>query len=216
MAGKWICLMISTSFHHGDKEAIGRDIGRIFGDDLIEIRIVCDEAMEASGEYYGFVCCENYIDHIDELVNSAAVLRVVPSYNSPHIFTVKEIEQFGNSVVESQTPGDFIYGDIVMVKMSYLQNLYGMVVNPGAKKCTVLFRLYTDAFIKKIPVTCLEWVDNLLEKMAIPPFDKPVKRDRLFGVSVKKAMEAMRNLVRRDKIHRKTYRALEQAYRKKR
>ena len=57
MAGPWICLTVSSMFRGGDKDCMVDELCRVFGDDLSEMRVVCDDDLEAMGEYYVFVRC---------------------------------------------------------------------------------------------------------------------------------------------------------------
>jgi len=214
MAKEWICLMVNTTFHHGDKEAAEQEIQKIFRDDLVDAKLVCDEAMQASGEYYAFVCCSNYEAHIEDVVISAAVARVVPSYDRPHLLSDADVKSFVSSVLDQYDTGDFTYGDVVRVKEhGHLDNLYGLVVSPGRRSCKVFFRFHMHSFSQSISVTSLERVDNVLEQMRVAPFSRSVQRSSLFRKDMaSKAKEAVKNIVNGDKIYRKEHRAYEQAY----
>ncbi len=208
MEDQWIGLMVNASFHHGDKDAVLQEIKRVFRDDLLEVRVVTDETMEVSGEYYCFVRCCNYGQHIEDLVLSIAVARVVPSYEDPHFFAEEDVAGFAVSIDERDAPGDFIYGDIVLVTENYLKNLYGVITEPGARKCKVFFRLYMRTFIPLISVTSLKWCGNVLGQMRVEPFCGPVKRKSLFRRNMAaRAKEALKNFVHGAKIHRQKRRA---------
>jgi len=60
MTDKWICLEVSVLFHHGDIEAVARNFKKIFGEDLKEIRFVCNDVLVQSGAYYCFIFCQHY------------------------------------------------------------------------------------------------------------------------------------------------------------
>jgi len=205
--------MINTSFHHGDKSAVPQEMKRVFKDDLLEVRVVTDELMESTGEYYCFVRCRDYDQHVEEVMRSAAVARVVPSYEEPHPFSEEDVAGFIVSMDEKNAPGDFTYGDIVSVSDTYLKNLYGVVTEPGPKKCRVFFRFHMRTFTPSISVTSLKWCGNVLEQMRVEPFRGPIKRASLFRKSmVSRAKEAMRNFVHGAKIHRQKRRAHAKVY----
>lgn len=213
MGNEWIGLMINASFHHGEKKAVPQELKRIFEDDLLEVRLVTDETMDASGEYYCFVRCDNYSKHIDDLIRSVAVARVVPSYDKPHPFSEEDVAGFAVSIDERDAPDDFIYGDVVLATDTYLKNLYGVVIEPKAKKCRVFFRLHMRSFTPLISVTSLKWCGNVLEQMRIEPFRGRVKRKSLFRRNLApRAKEAMKNFVHGAKIHRQKRRAHAKAY----
>lgn len=226
MEGQWICLTISSSFHRGDKDAVASEVQRIFGEDLREARIVCDEAMEQTGEFFTLVCCTNYFEHVNELKDSAAVLRVVPSYGDPAFLTPKDVESFSQSVEEEPPTEDFIYGDMVIIKdevkpkgLQYLSGLYGLVVGYGKRPgwMKVYFRFETRSFEYIIASTSLKFCGNVLETLRVSPFNAPVKRVSLFSKDLApKARRAVKNLVRRDTIHRKQRRELEKPYSRRR
>ncbi len=213
MKDQWIVLMVNASFHHGDKNAVLQEIKCIFRDDLLEVRVVTDEIMEVSGEYYCFVRCYNYSQHIEDLVRSIAIARVVPSYENPDFLAEEDIAGFAVSIDERDAPSDFTYGDIVLVTENYLKNLYGVITEPGARKCKVFFRLHMRTFISSISVTSLKWCGNVLDQMRVEPFCGPVKRKSLFRRNMAtRAKEALRNFVHGAKIHRQKRRAHAKAY----
>jgi hypothetical protein len=220
--GQWVCLTISSSFHHGDKDAVVSEIQGVFGDDLFEARIVCDDVMEQTGEYFTLVKCSNYFDHMDSLKGSAAVLSVVPSYGEPAFLSKAEVDGFSQSVDEEPPPSDLIYGDIVRVTsdvrpshLQFLAGLHGIVVKFGGRTnwVFVFFRFETRCFEYAISSTSLDFIGNVLETMAVPPFKRTVKRHNLFSKSYRvKAREAVGNLVSRDKIRRRQRRIHERPY----
>ena len=219
---KWVCLAISSAFHHGNKDAAAREIQNIFGDSLVEARIVRDNFMEQSGEYFMLVKCSDYHSHIDQLRDSPAVLRVVQSYNEPSFLTEEEVDGFSQSVNAEPPPVEFIYGDIVQVQaivspknFQYLSGLYGMVVEPMLlrNRVSVFFRFETYCFSKSISSTSLRFAGNVFENMKVPPFKGAMRRSTLFWKTKRPmAKEAVENIVSRDKIRRKQRRTRERPY----
>lgn len=213
MDDEWIGLMINASFHHGDKTAVSQEMCRIFGEDLLDVRLVTDQTMEQTGEYYCFVRCRDYGQHSDDVMRSMAVACVVQTGNEAHRFSERDIASFVVSIDERNAPEDFTYGDVVLVRGTHLKNLYGVVIEPGGKRCRVFFRLYMCTIKRLISVTSLEWCGNVLEQMRIEPFSRPVKRKSLFRHNmVERAKEAMENFVDGAKIHRQKRRAHAKAY----
>ena len=222
MDAKWICLTISSAFHHGDEESVILEIQRIFGDDFRESIIVCGDEFKKTGEFYFFVLCTEYQNHISGLRDSAAVLGVVPSYNKPDILSRKEVDVFKESVDKKLPSEKLIYCDMVKVNkkvnpksLQYLSGLHGLVVGYGKRPGTVrvYFRFKTNSFMYVIASTSLEFLGNILQSIRIPPFKRPVKRKGLFERTRKaKALEAVNHLVSSDKICRKQRRKLEKPY----
>jgi hypothetical protein len=227
MSSFWVCLSINTSFQHGDKDAVSREIDRIFGDDLVELRIVSDDGLKCSGEYFAFVKCLDYHPHADDLKDSGAVFRVVPSYFEPAFLSDEEVDKFTKSVEEDDgdEPAELIYGDIVRVKedipdgIRYLSNLYGLVVERGKleKWYKVYFRLETKSFHRTIRSTSVEYIGNVLESLCVRPLARRIKREILFKRTYgAKAREALENIVNRDKIYRRRRRKHEEPYGRRR
>ena len=202
MIGSWICLVVSSLYHNGDKKALAGELCRVFGDDLEEVRIVCDEQMEASGEYYSFIKCSDYFTHMEDAAASHAIASVVSSYEDPSYLTDAEVDEFVESVQVAESARVFVLGDIVKVTEGLTSGLNGIVVEPGEKECLVVFRIYTRRFVKKISVTSLEYLDNVFLHVKYP-----VTEDRLTAKILpssgiySKAREAL--IASRHKIHRK-------------
>ena len=204
--------MVNATFHHGEMEAVTSELGRIFGDDLEEVRLVCDDVMEQSGEYYCFLRCDNYLQHVDGLVESPAIARVVPSYQEPSLLSDVEVQAFAASAEEYELPGDFAYGDIVRITTGVLEGLVGLVIEPGEKRCKVLIRLFMKSMTRSMPATSIELVSNVLTQTAIPPFTQAIKRSSLFRRDqVGKAKEAVESIVNSDKIYRRKHRTHQRA-----
>jgi len=202
VASRWICLVASTLFHNGDKKALAGELCRVFGDDLEEVRIVCDAQMEASGEYYSFIQCSDYFSHLEDAVASHAIANVVSSYEEPSYLTDQEVDEFVGSVQVAESSRVFVMGDIVKVTEGLTSELNGIIVEPGPKECLVAFRIYTRRFVETISVTSLEYVDNVFLHIKFP-----VMEDRLTAKELppdgiySKAREAL--IASRRKVHRK-------------
>lgn len=225
MYGQWVCLSINTSFHHGDKEAVALEMERVFAGDVIETRVVSDDVLEGSGEYFALVKCSDYFSHVDSLKESVAVLRVVPSYAEPAFLSEAEVDSFSKSVSEEEKPQlvELFYGDIVRVRkdvssnLQHLSGLYGIVVGFGKREnwYRVFFRFETKSFERVICSTSLTYTGNVLENLIVRPFTQRVKRKNLFKKYRVKARKAMQNLVNRDKIRRRQRRKHEKPYRRR-
>lgn len=163
-AQAWICLMVNGAFRHGDAKAADREIASIFGADMLEKRTVCNAEMYGStGEYYLFLRCANYHDHLDRLRKSLAVVSVVPTYESPHAFSDAEIGEFMASVEKPKKPRELERGDMVQVTEGYLKNLFGVVEHSeGRDKYKVAFSFHLRKFSDTLSVSCLQFVANVL------------------------------------------------------
>jgi hypothetical protein len=189
-------------FHNGDKDALANELCRVFGDDLVEVQIVCDEQMEASGEYYSFVKCSNYHSHQEEAIASHAIASVVLTYEEPSYLTDQEVDEFMASVLTAEASRVYVMGDIVRVTEGLTSGLNGIVVVPGPEECVVGFKLYTRRFTETIPVTFLEYVDNVFLHLKFPVTEDRLTAKKLpRGGIYPKAREAL--IVSRHKVHRK-------------
>ena len=202
MAGSWICLVVSSLFHGGDKEALAGELCRVFGDDLEEVRIVCDEKMEASGEYYSFIKCSNYSTHIEDAVASHAIASIVLSYEDPSYLSENEVDEFMESVTIAEASRVYVIGDIVKITEGLTSGLNGLIVESGPEECLVAFSLYTRRFVETIPVTSLEYVDNVFLHLKFPVMEDRLTAKKLpRGGIYPKAREAL--IASRRKVHRK-------------
>ena len=159
----WIGLMASRTLSHADDKAISRELRLIFGSDFLEYRVVCNEQMSASGEYFLFVRCSNYQEHKDALNSCHFITGVVPSRNEPHHFSLKEISGFLTSAEKKTETGACLHnGDVVLVKTGYLKGLYGIVTKElTRKKVKVFFSFYVRQFCESFGVTSLEFVGSV-------------------------------------------------------
>lgn len=159
----WVCLMVSRSLPHDDEKSILREMKLIFGHDFHGHKVVCNDNMSSSGEYYIFAHCSNYWGHIDGLNRSRVVTGVIPSKESPHHFSNKEIDEFLASAGHKEVKlGSFDNGDVVLVKDGYLKGLYGIVTKVlKNKKVEVFFSFYVRQFSESLGVTSLEFIGKV-------------------------------------------------------
>lgn len=207
MSGKWLCVTVGVNYYRGDKRAAIGSIKKIFGKDLKEIRVVCNETMWNSGEYYCFVLCSNYDRHIQDL-KSCVFLSVVPSYDNPNWLSLKEVNDFVCSVEKNSIPRSLFVGDIVVVKEGYLKNLYGLVLGKiGKNKYRVSFRFYLRRMIEILSINNLRLVENLFKRMKFPVTDVSLQEQGIpLGSLEPELKEALLDLACRRKICRKAHR----------
>jgi hypothetical protein len=210
MADKWICMMVNTSFHHGDKTAVTTELRKIFSNDLKEIRLICDEIMWKSGEYYCLILCSNYDSHIPLLKENALFFKVIPSLDNPNWLTSDEVEKFTSSVEKAGIPVGLSKGDIVFVKEGYLKNLYGLVIGNEkgkTKRFKVSFHFYLKRFVANITAVSLQFVDNLFKYRKFPITREDLLKGKISKNFVDKDIkEVLSKIASEHKIHRKVHR----------
>jgi len=159
----WVCLMVSRTLSNTNLKAISRELTVVFRDDLLGFKVVCNDQMSASGEYYIFVNCDNYREHIEAINRCHFITSVVPDRESPHPFTPKEIVEFLTSAGLKEEPsGTLENGDVVLVKDGYLKGLYGVVTKEmPRKKFKVFFSFYVRQFTESLRVTSLEFIGKV-------------------------------------------------------
>lgn len=159
----WICLMVSRTLLHDDEKAISRELTLIFGTDLLDYKVVCNDQMAASGEYYLFVHCDKYFDHVEALNKCHFVTGVIPTRDSPHHFSAKEIAEFlGSAGKKEEQSGSMSNGDVVLVKDGYLKGLYGIVTKElPHKKVKVFFSFYVRQFSEAFRLASLEFIGKV-------------------------------------------------------
>lgn len=163
MDNVWICLMVSRTLPHDDDKAVLRELTVVFGRDLLGHKIVCNEKIADSGEYYLFVRCGNYWDHVEALNRCHFVTGVIPSRDSPHHFSTREISEFLSSAGQKETVnGCLASGDVVLVKDGYLKGLYGVVTKElPRKKFKVFFSFYVRQFSEALRESSLEFIGKV-------------------------------------------------------
>ena len=195
--------MVNSGFKGGDKDALDGEMRRLFGVDLVDAKVVFDDSMEASGEYYAFVKCSNYQLHVDALMSSYAVSRVIMSYEAPSYLSDAEVAEFIESVSAPKRRNALVSGDLVLVTEGYLKGLHGIVLEAGPSDCNVAFRLCTKRFWERIPVTWLRFTDNVFQHLRIPVTEEMISCKRLPASGIHpKAREAL--IVVRRETYRKS------------
>ena len=207
MSSRWLCVTVGVNYHRGDKQAAVESIKKIFGRDLKEVRIVCNETMWNSGEYYCFVLCSNFDRHIQNL-KSCVFLSVMPSYDNPNWLSLKEVNDFVRSVEKDSIPRSLSVGDIVMVKEGYLKNLYGLILGRiGKNKYRVSFRFYLRRMTEILSISNLRLVENLFRHMKFPVTDVSLQEQGIPLSSLEPELkEALLDLACRRKIRWKAHR----------
>jgi hypothetical protein len=159
----WVGFMVSRTLPYNDVKAISRELKIIFGDDLIGQKIACNDQMSASGEYFIFVHCRNYWNHIEAINKCHFITSVIPSRDSPYHFSTKEVNDFVSSAGHKESKESaFKNGDVVLVKDGYLKGLYGIVIKElSCKKLKVFFSFYVRQFSTDLSVTVLEFIGKV-------------------------------------------------------
>jgi hypothetical protein len=160
----WIGLMVSRTLSHDNSKDITRELTLIFGKDLLGYKVVCTDQMSESGEYYIFVRCADYDEHVEALSRCHFITGVIPSKNAPYQFTTKEVAEFLSSAGHKDNPNKGLNkGDVVLVKDGYLKGLYGIITKEtqANKKYKVFFGFYVRQFSEILRVTSLEFIGKV-------------------------------------------------------
>lgn len=155
--------MVSRTLPHDDSKNIQRELSMVFGDDLLGYKVVCNDLICSTGEYYLFVHCNNYWDHVESIAKRHFITGVVPSREEPHQFSPKEIVEFVASAgFKEDTESCMKMGDVVLVKDGYLKGLYGIVTKVlPSKKLKVFFSFYVRQFSEALKYTALEFIGRV-------------------------------------------------------
>lgn len=169
MSDMWLCVSVGVSLYHGNRDAVERKLRDIFGKDLKEIRFVCNDVMWGSGEYFIFVLCSNYENHIAGLKRESAYLKVVPSADHPSWISPAEVNKFTHSV-KTENSSVLSRGDVVLVKNGHLKNLFGIIIKKSPhRRYHTLFRLCTRKIMASLHENDLHRVGNVLKGTASQP-----------------------------------------------
>ncbi len=224
--------MIRSSFHHGDENALAVELGHVFGKNLTEARIVRNDVMLTSGEYYCFVDCDDYNAHVESLISSVAVSGVVSSYDSPEMFSDSDVDSFLASVDAKDASKPLRMGDVVRVSENhwYLGGLYGIVEAShddhchieleeeerdeesewlivdriGAPHCHLHFRFYTKKLFVSIEAAMLEHIGGVFSHVKAPVTVESIEAEGLESIAVPEAQEAVSKVVGHSKIRRRS------------
>jgi hypothetical protein len=151
-------------------------VGRVFGEDLIAIKITAP-LDDLSSDSYCFVRCAGYHSHISDLLSSPIVRAVLPSYEQPQSLTDAEVNGFFKSF-EPPKSADLSRGDLIVVVDGYLSGLFGLVVGPGRKKrWRIQFRFYVRKFVEEMHSNQVEVVDNAFRRLKSPVTSATLSRD---------------------------------------
>lgn len=200
---KWICIMVSTSYQHGEREAATNAIKRFFGSDLKEVTFVCDETMWQSGEYYCFVRCTNYQDHVSVLKDNTLFFQVVPNSGSPDWLTTEDVDKFIASVKDANRKTEFTKGDIVNIKEGYLKNLCGLVISKHNKKYKISFHFCTKRFVERVPEGYLKFIGSVFNSRRFAVTKKSIEEGHIPSKDADPELQEAIVLVHKHKIHRK-------------
>ena len=200
----WICIMISTGYQHGDRDAATAAIKRFFESDLKEVTFVCDDAMWKSGEYYCFVRCSKYEDHINILRENTMMFQVVPNCDKPDRMTTEDVDKFVASVRDANKRKEYTKGDIVSVSEGYLKNLHGLVVGKhNNSKYKVSFHFCTRKFVENLPEGYLRFMGNIFNRRYAVTSES-IKKGRIPSRKADPELqEAIAKIVNKHKVHRK-------------
>jgi len=165
----WVCLIINPTYYRRGKSLLDAELRKIFSDDLDEIRVVFGEEKKDVEEYYAFVRCSNYDNHVIEVRRSSAIRSVLPSYDAPAYLSDAEVNEFMSSIEEKNVSEYLLVGDVVKVKNGYLSGLTGLVIGEsGSRDYDILFRFHTRKFEERISITNLSRTESIFENIKVP------------------------------------------------
>lgn len=165
----WICLLVNPKYYRRGKEVIELELFKVFGDDLVELRVIIDDESTDAEEYYAFIRCRNYQEHLSKLMNCRVIKGVLSSYDSPTYLSHEDVKGFISSINEEEIPECLSVGDVVKVNEGYLSGLTGLVVkDKGSMIYEVKFKFHTREFEEEIPITHLTLVDSVFDHLKIP------------------------------------------------
>jgi transcription antitermination factor NusG len=161
-----------------DRSRATAEVGRVFGDDLIEVRMT-EPMDDMSSDSYCFVRCDGYHPHIGDLISSTVVRAVLPSYEQPQPLSDVEVDAFFESF-EKPGSAELSRGDLVQVVDGYLSGLFGLVVGPGRRKrWRVQFKFYVRKFVEEMYPSQVKVVDNVFRRLKSPVTSATLSRDGL-------------------------------------
>lgn len=205
MERSWICLLVNPMFYRKGREVLEAELRAVFGDDLVEMKVVLDEPAP-SCEFYTFVRCSDYKSHVQALAQSSAVKGVLPSYENPAPLSDEEVAGFVESVETADEPPALRLGDVVRVADGYLENLTGIVLSGDGDAYRVMFRFHTRRFTEVLNPSSLELDGNLFENLKFPVMPDKVRVPVVepAGRMGKEAATAFREMTRVGKVRRQS------------
>jgi transcription antitermination factor NusG len=165
----WICLLINPTYYRRGKEVIESELLKIFGSNLIELRVIIDDDNQDAEEYYTFIRCRSYQEHVSQLMACRVVKSVLSTYENPVYLSHEDVKAFIESINEESIPDNLTVGDVVKVKEGYLSGLTGLVTRDrGSRVYDVMFKFHTRKFEEEIPITHLTLVDSIFDHLKMP------------------------------------------------
>jgi len=169
MIPDWICLIVNPTFYRRGRAILENELNKVFGEDLLELRVVFGEEHKDVEEYYAFVRCSDYDQHLSSVMSSPAIKAVLSTYENPVYLSDADVNEFMESIEEEASPVNLSVGDMVKVKDGYLSGLTGFVTDDiGHRRYKVLFRFHTRKFQEEMAIGSLTLVDSLFGKLKFP------------------------------------------------
>jgi transcription antitermination factor NusG len=165
----WICLLVNPSSFRRGREVLESELNKIFGPDILGLRVVFGEERNDVEEYYAFIRCRNYQQYISGLRNSSAIKGVLTTYDNPAYLSDADVSEFLSSIEQKDVPDNLSLGDVVKVKEGYLSGLTGIVMKSVSdSEYDVLFSFHTRKFHEKMQVSHLTLVDSIFDHLKSP------------------------------------------------
>jgi transcription antitermination factor NusG len=165
----WICLLVNPNFYRRGKVMLQAEMNKIFGPDMLELRVVFGEEHKDVEEFYAFVRCTNYHDHVSALMGSSAIKSVLSTYDNPVYLSDAEVKEFIESIEYEDVPDNLAVGDVVKVKEGYLSGLTGLVTKARESHTyQVTFRFHTRKFHEEMPISHLTLVESIFSHLKVP------------------------------------------------
>jgi len=164
----WICLIVNPAYSREKECVLLNELSGVFGEDLLEMRVVREGGKVADGDYC-FVQCSNYESHIVEIRSSSCVLGVLPSYEEPQLLSQNEVDIFFGHIQEDNRPQRLFRGDIVKANAGYLSGLIGIVSCVVMRNLyRVVFKFHLRGFADLLPGERLDYIDNVFQHLKSP------------------------------------------------
>ena len=182
----WICLLVNPTFFRRGRVILEAELGRVFGDDLLELRVVFgDEGSRKDvEEYYAFIRCQNYQNHLSGLMSSSAIKGVLTTYENPVFLSDADVNAFMDSIEEEAAPVNLSVGDVVKVREGYLSGLTGLVTeDQGSRSYQVMFRFHTRKFHEEMPISSLTLVESVFDHLKIPVLTDSLRESGILWAS---------------------------------